>query len=183
MVCQPSPSPPTRLLHPTLPTNLPARWIPHRVFVIRHRRRNICFPIKSRSAPYLHLSLPKPQADQPLRVDLRIIGWRWAVADTLDPETDLPSLGLNVKGVPGYDPSKDAWGKKIRRRPKGVWGRAWWRVKKAGRKVGRKVGSVLDRVVRMLEERWDERGEEDAGRIMVDLNFEKYMRMDPRFWG
>ncbi|KAF3917289.1 hypothetical protein AA313_de0206506 [Arthrobotrys entomopaga] len=117
MVCQPPPRQPRRNYYTDLPTNLPSRYVAHRVFVVSYGDLTVFFPQKARTKPAIRLTVPRaPSPDKPVYIRLEIIGWRWAIADTMNPTTDLYMLGLNVPGVPGYDASKDQYGEPVSER-------------------------------------------------------------------
>ncbi|KAJ6264171.1 hypothetical protein Dda_0313 [Drechslerella dactyloides] len=111
MVCQPGPEPPVRRYYINLPKNLPARYIPVRVWVIRVNNREIEYSPHSKCNPDLKLAVrPPPSATTYPLLCIHVIGWRWRPIDTLDSSIDFPSLGLNIPGVPGYDPTRDRAG-------------------------------------------------------------------------
>ncbi|EPS36848.1 hypothetical protein H072_9620 [Dactylellina haptotyla CBS 200.50] len=193
MVCQGPPEPPLRRFYTTLPTNLPARFVPHRIFIVRHNHHNICFPMNSLHKPSVTLTLPRRQNGGPVYLQLRIVGWRWTLADTMDPRVNLKGLGLNVPGVPGYDPELDEWGraKNKKRKMRQVGQRRTvkeWTAENA-RTAGKKVMRVLDgwcvRFHYWLERKERRRRREEMegeDTVKIDLNFERFMKMNQRFW-
>ncbi|KAK6353355.1 hypothetical protein TWF696_005323 [Orbilia brochopaga] len=101
------------MLYKDMPNNLPARYLPARLFVIRIGPYEVPFFPHSRAEPVIHIVIRRRQSTRPVDLErlvlstIRVVGWRWIAVDTHNPRTNFAALGLNIPGVAGYDPTKD----------------------------------------------------------------------------